>query len=163
MSLSRVGWRRVRGYRTVFSRRAHGRIPHGQPCRRAWPVEPPGLGRGRPQRAASPAPCCSASRCRLGCCRGRAALPSRPHCRHYSCRDATAAIVSLPYSRLLAASRYPPGPVGCRPHVAVHVVVTLLMALWHAGHGRSQMLVLIPSCLDVGPSATTAHVPPRRG
>ena len=69
---------------------------------------------------------------------------------------------SLPHSHLLAASRYSPSPVGCRTHMAVHAIVTPLMALQRAGHGWSWMLMLVPSCLDVGSSATTAHVPPRR-
>ena len=87
---------------------------------------------------------------------------------HVVHRDAIAVIVavvvSIPHSCLLAASRCPlPSPVGYRPHVAVHAVVTLLMALRPAGHGQSRTLALVPSCLDVGPSATTARVLPRRG
>ena len=87
---------------------------------------------------------------------------------HVTRRDAitvaAAAVVSLLHSCLLAASRCPlPGPVGCHPHVVVHAVVMLLMALRCAGHGWSRTLMLVPSCLDVGPSATTARVLPRRG
>lgn len=75
---------------------------------------------------------------------------------------AAAVVVSLPHSRMLAASRCPlPGPVERRPHVAVHVVVTPLMTLRRVGHGQSRKLALIPSCLDVGPSAMATA--PRQG
>ena len=166
VSLSRVGWRRVRGHRAAFSRRAHGRVPCGQPCHRAWPVEPHGLGRGRPQRAVDPMPCCPAR----FAAKSLLLPPAPSHASavvvsattashrdpaaalHVARHDAIAVaiavvvVVSLPHSRLLIVSRCSLlGPVGCRPHVVVHAAVALsIMTLLPRGPHRSDVCTHCP-------------------
>ena len=145
MSLSQVGWRRVRGHRAAFSRRAHGHVPRGQLCRRVWPVEPPWPGRGRQQRAASPAPCCLASCYRHWCRRGCVvAAVTSTHCclmsQRYRChRVIVASALIRCTSTLLPALCVSP-----LPRARGRAAVTMpFMALRRAGHdGRTRAHVV---------------------